>query len=52
MTFYEKELNRISAIFYSNHRQIETVIGIRKYIEKPVEMENLARSVRDVLDRQ
>ena len=25
-------------------------LGIRKYIEKPIEMENLARSVREVLD--
>jgi two-component system, cell cycle sensor histidine kinase and response regulator CckA len=27
-------------------------IGIRKYIEKPIEMANLARSVREVLDGQ
>ena len=27
-------------------------LGIRKYIEKPIEMENLARSVREVLDGQ
>ncbi len=26
-------------------------LGIKKYLEKPVEMENLARSVRQVLDR-
>ena len=26
--------------------------GIKKYIEKPIEMENLARSVREVLDRK
>ena len=25
-------------------------LGIRKYIEKPIEMENLARSVREILD--
>ena len=25
-------------------------LGIRKYIEKPIEMENLARSIREVLD--
>jgi len=27
-------------------------LGIRKYIEKPIEMENLARSIREVLDKQ
>jgi DNA-binding NarL/FixJ family response regulator len=25
-------------------------IGIRKYIEKPIEMEHLAKAVREVLD--
>lgn len=33
MTFYEKELNRIRSIVYSNKGQISTVIGIRNYIE-------------------
>ncbi|MBT8266808.1 MAG: helix-turn-helix transcriptional regulator [Saprospiraceae bacterium] len=33
MTFYEKELNRIRTVVYSNERQINTVIGIRNYIE-------------------
>jgi len=33
MTFYEKELNRIRSIAYSNQGQINTVIGIRNYIE-------------------
>ncbi len=33
MTFYEKELNRIRSIVYSNEGQIKTVIGIRNYIE-------------------
>ena len=33
MTFYEKELIRIRCIVYSNDGQINTVIGIRKYIE-------------------
>ena len=33
MTFYEKELNRIRGIVYSNEGQINTVIGIRNYIE-------------------
>ena len=33
MTFYEKELNRIDGIIYSNQEQIETVIGVRNYID-------------------
>ena len=33
MTFYEKELNRICSIVYSNKEQINTAIGIRNYIE-------------------
>lgn len=33
MTFYKKELNRIRSIVYSNKGQINTVIGIRNYIE-------------------
>ena len=33
MTFYEKELHRIRNIVYSNEGQINTVIGIRNYIE-------------------
>ena len=33
MTFYEKELNRIRSIVYSNKGQINTVIGIRNYID-------------------
>lgn len=33
MTFYEKELNRINDIIYSNQEQIETVIGVRSYID-------------------
>lgn len=33
MTFYEKELNRIRGIVYSNERQINTVIGVRNYIK-------------------
>lgn len=33
MTFYEKELNRIRSIVYSNEGQVNTVIGIRNYIE-------------------
>ena len=33
MTFYEKELNRINGIIYSNQEQIKTVIGVRSYID-------------------
>ncbi len=33
MTFYEKKLNRIRSIVYSNEEQINTVIGIRNYID-------------------
>ena len=33
MTFYEKELNRIRSIVYSNDEQINTVISIRNYIK-------------------
>ena len=33
MTFYEKKLNRIRGIVYSNQGQIDTVIGTRNYIE-------------------
>ena len=32
-TFYEKELTRIRSIVYSNERQINTVIAVRKYID-------------------
>ncbi|MBN4071040.1 helix-turn-helix transcriptional regulator [Crocinitomix catalasitica] len=33
MTFYEKELNRINGIIYSNQEQIEIVIGVKSYID-------------------
>ena len=33
MTFYEREINRINNIIYSNQEQIQTVIGIRNYID-------------------
>ena len=33
MTFYEREINRINNIIYSNKEQIETVIGVRNYID-------------------
>ena len=37
MTFYEKELNRINGIIYSNQEQIQTVIGVRDYIDNNYE---------------
>ena len=33
MTFYEKELNRLRSLVYSNEGHINTVIGIRNYID-------------------
>jgi len=33
MTFYEKELKRIRSTVYSNEGQLNTVIGVRNYIE-------------------
>ena len=33
MTFYKREINRINSIIYSNKEQIETVIGVRNYID-------------------
>lgn len=33
MTLYEREINRINSIIYSNQEQIETVIGVRNYID-------------------
>ncbi|HSQ44523.1 MAG TPA: AraC family transcriptional regulator [Ginsengibacter sp.] len=33
MTFYEREIKRIRSVVYSNQRQVDTVVGIRKYIE-------------------
>ena len=39
MTFYEKELNRINGIIYSNQEQIDTVIGVRSYIDNNYENE-------------
>ena len=37
MTFYEKEINRINNIIYSNQEQIETVIGVKSYIDNNYE---------------
>ena len=39
MKFYEKELNRINGIIYSNQEQIDTVIGVRSYIDNNYENE-------------
>ncbi len=39
MTFYEKELNRIRNIVYSNEGQINTVIGMRNYIDTHYEVD-------------
>lgn len=33
MTFYEKELQRIKGVVYPNQGQLDTVIGVRNYIE-------------------
>lgn len=33
MTLYEKELNRIRSTVYSNKQQINTVVGVRNYID-------------------
>lgn len=33
MTFYEKEINRINGVIYSNQEQIEAVIGVKSYID-------------------
>lgn len=37
MTFYEKEIIRINSIIYSNQGQIETVIGVKNYIDNNYE---------------
>lgn len=39
MTFYQKEINRIKGICYSNKGQIQTVIGTRNYIENNFDKE-------------
>lgn len=47
MTFYEKELNRIRSVVYSNEGQIDSVINVRNYIENNYDVDlNL-----DVLSR-
>jgi AraC-like DNA-binding protein len=37
MTYYEKEVNRIKSICYSNQGQIDTIIGTRNYIDNNFE---------------
>jgi len=39
MTSYQREINRIRSICYSNEGQIETVIGIRNFIDRNFEKE-------------
>ena len=39
MTSYEKEINRINGIIYSNQEQIETVIGVKSYIDNNYEID-------------
>ncbi len=47
MTFYQSEINRIKQICYSNEGQLQTVIGMRNYIEcnfdKELNLELLSR---------
>ena len=49
MTFYQREINRIRNICYSNDRQIQTVIGARNYInnnfDKELKLELLSRII-------
>src|SRR5436190_23138366 len=37
MTFYESEVNRIRSVVYSNHGQLDYVIGTRNYIDNNYE---------------
>ena len=37
MTLFEREINRINSIIYSNQEQIETVISVRNYIDNNYE---------------
>ena len=39
MSFYQREINRIRGICYSNEGQIQTVIGMRNYIENNFDKE-------------
>ena len=47
MTFYQSEINRIKEICYANEGQLQTVIGMRNYIEcnfdKELNLELLSR---------
>jgi len=48
MTFYQSEIKRISDIIYSNHGQLETVIGTRNYInnnyDSDINLDTLSRT--------
>lgn len=39
MTFYQSEINRIKTICFSNRKQLEAVIAIKKYIDKNFDKE-------------
>lgn len=39
MTFYHSEINRIQKVHYSNKGQIETVVGIRHFINNNLDKE-------------
>jgi len=39
MTFYQREVNRIKEIYYSNERQIDAVVRTRKFIDNNYEKE-------------
>ena len=47
MTFYQSEIKRIRDIIYSNHGQLETVIGTRNYInnnyDSDINLDTLSR---------
>lgn len=48
MTFYQSEIKRIRDIIYSNHGQLETVIGARNYInnnyDSDINLDTLSRT--------
>jgi len=39
MTFYQREINRIQSVHYSNKAQIDTVIGTRHFINNNLDKE-------------
>jgi len=48
MSFYEKKLSQLKADLYSNESQIETIIGVRNYIDQhydqTLNLDDLART--------